>query len=170
MTAVYAPAPAEGTRHLDQTFSDTRLRLTSYAGLTVAVALTAIRLAAWLATGSVSMLTSAVDALVDSAASVVAFWAWLCQPTAGPQAPLGHGKAEAVAGFAQANPWPVPPACSPSSPSSAVLAANARPPGFRRLGDRPVPRRHRRTRHAAGLGGEAYQLRRHRRRPRPLHG
>ncbi len=89
----------------DQTFSDTGLRkLASYASLTVAVALTAIKLAAWLATGSVSMLTSAVDALVDSAASVVTFLGvrYASQPPDRKHR-FGHGKAEAVAGFTQAN-------------------------------------------------------------------
>jgi cation diffusion facilitator family transporter len=88
----------------NQPLSDAGLRkLASYASLTVAVLMTVFKLAAWLATGSVAMLTSAVDALVDAAASVVTYMGvrYAAQP---PDAKhrFGHGKAEAVAGFTQA--------------------------------------------------------------------
>jgi cation diffusion facilitator family transporter len=89
----------------DTPLSNTGLRkLASYASLTVAVALTAIKLAAWLATGSVAMLTSAVDALVDSVAAVVTLLGvrYASQPPDRKHR-FGHGKAEAVAGFTQAN-------------------------------------------------------------------
>jgi ferrous-iron efflux pump FieF len=44
------------------------------ASLAVAVVLVAIKLAAWSATGgSIALLTSAVDALVDTAASLITY-------------------------------------------------------------------------------------------------
>jgi ferrous-iron efflux pump FieF len=42
--------------------------------LVVAVVLVFIKLAAWLATGSIALLTSAVDALVDTGASLVTYF------------------------------------------------------------------------------------------------
>ena len=77
-------------------------RLASYASLGVAVVLVAVKLAAWIVTGSVALLTSAVDALVDMAASL----ATLLGVRYAERPPdrdhrFGHGKGEAVAGFTQ---------------------------------------------------------------------
>jgi ferrous-iron efflux pump FieF len=77
-------------------------RLASYASLAVAVVLVAIKLAAWIVTGSVALLTSAVDALVDMAASL----ATLLGVRYAERPPdrdhrFGHGKGEAVAGVTQ---------------------------------------------------------------------
>lgn len=71
--------------------------------LAVAVALVAVKLAAWLATGSVSLLAAAVDALVDAAASLVTFLGirYAGRPPDRDHR-FGHGKGEAIAAFTQA--------------------------------------------------------------------
>jgi ferrous-iron efflux pump FieF len=48
-------------------------RFASWASLGTAVVLVVVKFAAWLLTGSVALLTSAVDALVDLGASAVTF-------------------------------------------------------------------------------------------------
>lgn len=79
------------------------LRRASLASVITAVALILLKLAAWLATGSVSLLASLVDSLMDSLASLVNLLAlrYSLQP---PDAEhrFGHGKAEPLAGLAQA--------------------------------------------------------------------
>jgi ferrous-iron efflux pump FieF len=89
------PAPAD----------DSRLR--SFASLTsvgVALVLLGVKLLAWLATGSVALLTSAVDALVDTGASVVTLVGIrYAQRPPDRDHRFGHGKGEAIAGFTQAN-------------------------------------------------------------------
>lgn len=71
--------------------------------LGVALALVVVKLAAWLATGSVSLLAAAVDALVDAAASLVTFVGvrYAVRPP-DREHRFGHGKGEAVAAFTQA--------------------------------------------------------------------
>jgi ferrous-iron efflux pump FieF len=49
-------------------------RLASTISLTTAFALVAVKLSAWIVTGSVAMLTSAVDALVDTGASFATYF------------------------------------------------------------------------------------------------
>jgi ferrous-iron efflux pump FieF len=65
--------------------------------------LVALKLGAWLATGSVALLSSAIDALVDTASSAVTF-AGVRYAERPPDKDhrFGHGKGEAVAGFTQA--------------------------------------------------------------------
>lgn len=79
------------------------LRLASYASVLTALVLILIKLAAWLVTGSVSLLASLVDSLMDSLASLINLLAlrYSLQP---PDAEhrFGHGKAEPLAGLAQA--------------------------------------------------------------------
>ena len=72
-------------------------------GLGVAILLVVVKLAAWLVTGSVALLTSAVDALVDTGASLVTFFGvrYAERPADGEHR-FGHGKGEAVAAFTQA--------------------------------------------------------------------
>ena len=78
-------------------------RFASQASLAVAVVLVAIKLLAWLATGSVALLTSAVDALVDTSASLVTFFGVrYAERPPDRDHRFGHGKGEAVAGFTQA--------------------------------------------------------------------
>ncbi|WP_240759103.1 cation diffusion facilitator family transporter [Lichenicoccus roseus] len=78
-------------------------RFASQASLAVAIVLVAIKLLAWLATGSVALLTSAVDALVDTSASLVTFFGVrYAERPPDRDHRFGHGKGEAVAGFTQA--------------------------------------------------------------------
>ena len=79
------------------------LRLATYASVAVASALIVLKLAAWFATGSVSMLSSLVDSLLDAVASVINLLAvrHALQP-ADREHRFGHGKAEALAGLGQA--------------------------------------------------------------------
>ena len=79
------------------------LRLATYASVGTATLLILVKLAAWLITGSVSVLASLVDSLMDVGASLVNLLAvrWSLQP---PDADhrFGHGKAESLAGLGQA--------------------------------------------------------------------
>jgi ferrous-iron efflux pump FieF len=83
---------------------DTRpRRLASRASLVVAVILVVVKLVAWIGTGSVALLSSAIDALVDTAASLATFFGvrYAERPPDNDHR-FGHGKGEAVAGFTQA--------------------------------------------------------------------
>src|ERR1700752_4088403 len=69
-----------------------------------ALVLLGVKLLAWLATGSVALLTSAVDAFVDTGASLVTlFGIRYAQRPPDRQHRFGHGKGEAIAGFTQEN-------------------------------------------------------------------
>jgi ferrous-iron efflux pump FieF len=83
---------------------DTRpRRLASRVSLVVAVILVVVKLVAWIATGSVALLSSAVDALVDTAASLATFLGVrYAERPPDQDHRFGHGKGEAVAGFTQA--------------------------------------------------------------------
>ncbi len=101
-----APEPsrtASERRVHDQSTHPGLRKMATRVGLTVAVALVAVKLAAWIATGSVALLTSAVDALVDTGASLVTFFGvrYAERPADGEHR-FGHGKGEAVAAFTQA--------------------------------------------------------------------
>jgi cation diffusion facilitator family transporter len=77
--------------------------LATRATLVVAVVLVVIKLAAWLATGSIALLTSAMDALVDTGASLVTFFGIrYAERPPDRDHRFGHEKAEAVAAFTQA--------------------------------------------------------------------
>ena len=74
----------------------------TYAALAVAAVLIGAKFAAWLASGSVALLSSLVDSLVDAAASLVNFFA--VRQAAIPadrEHRFGHGKAEPLAALAQ---------------------------------------------------------------------
>jgi cation diffusion facilitator family transporter len=77
--------------------------MASIVALVVALGLVVIKVWAWLATGSISLLTSAADGLVDVVASTVTFAGvrYAARP-ADRGHRYGHGKAEAVAAFVQA--------------------------------------------------------------------
>jgi ferrous-iron efflux pump FieF len=79
------------------------LRLATGASVTVAGVLIVGKLAAWLATGSVTVLASLVDSLMDAVASLINLMAvrFSLQP-ADDEHRFGHGKAEALAGLGQA--------------------------------------------------------------------
>jgi cation diffusion facilitator family transporter len=88
----------------ENNLTDSALRnFASRTSLFVALMLVAVKLLAWLATGSVALLTSAVDALVDTAASMVTFLGvrYAARPPDRDHR-FGHGKGEAVAAFTQA--------------------------------------------------------------------
>jgi ferrous-iron efflux pump FieF len=78
-------------------------RFASIVALAVALVLVAVKVWAWLATGSISLLTSAADGLVDVVASLVTFAGvrYAGRPVDRGHR-YGHGKAEAVAAFVQA--------------------------------------------------------------------
>jgi ferrous-iron efflux pump FieF len=78
-------------------------RLATYAAVTVAAILIAIKLWAWLATNSVAMMASLVDSGLDLLASTINLIAVRHALTpADREHRFGHGKAEAIAGFGQA--------------------------------------------------------------------
>lgn len=79
------------------------LRWATYASVTTAVILIAGKLAAALMTGSVSVLASLVDSMMDAAASIINLLAvhYALQPPDHDHR-FGHGKAEPLAGLAQA--------------------------------------------------------------------
>ena len=79
------------------------LRLATYASVATATVLILVKLAAWLVTGSVSVMASLVDSLMDVGASLVNLLAvrWALQP-ADAEHRFGHGKAESLAGLGQA--------------------------------------------------------------------
>ncbi len=89
---------------MSERMSDEALRrMASIVALAVALALVVIKIWAWLATGSISLLTSAADGLVDVVASSVTFAGvrYAARPVDRGHR-YGHGKAEAVAAFVQA--------------------------------------------------------------------
>ena len=79
------------------------LRLATYASVTTATVLIAGKLAAALMTGSVSVLASLVDSMMDVAASLINLLAvhYSLQPP-DREHRFGHGKAEPLAGLVQA--------------------------------------------------------------------
>lgn len=83
--------------------ADRLKRLAAGASVTVAAVLIAAKTGAWVVTGSVSLLSTLIDSLLDLAASVVNFIA-VRQAMQPPDREhrFGHGKAEPLAGLAQA--------------------------------------------------------------------
>lgn len=79
------------------------LRLATYASVATALLLIAGKLVAWLLTGSVSVLASLIDSMLDAAASTVNLIAvhYSLQPP-DDEHRYGHGKAEPLAGLGQA--------------------------------------------------------------------
>lgn len=79
------------------------MRLATYASVSVAVVLVGAKFAAWTSTGSVSLLSTLIDSLLDAGASLINLVAvrHALQP-ADKEHRFGHGKAESLAGLAQA--------------------------------------------------------------------
>src|SRR5262249_10397520 len=74
----------------------------TYAALAVAAVLIGAKFAAWIGTGSVALLSSLVDSLVDAAASLVNFFAVRhAAVPADREHRFGHGKAEPLAALGQ---------------------------------------------------------------------
>ncbi|MDW7771463.1 MAG: cation diffusion facilitator family transporter [Desulfobulbaceae bacterium] len=80
------------------------LKRATYASVSVAAGLITAKLAAWLITGSLIVMASLVDSLMDAAASTINLIAvrWSLSP-ADQDHRFGHGKAEFLAGLAQAS-------------------------------------------------------------------
>jgi ferrous-iron efflux pump FieF len=81
----------------------TLLKIATTASVVTASLLIAAKLAAWLLSGSVAILASLVDSLMDAAASLINLFAvrYALKP-ADEEHRFGHGKAEPIAGLAQA--------------------------------------------------------------------
>ncbi len=79
------------------------MRLATYASVTVAVVLVVSKFAAWLMTDAVSLLSTLIDSLLDAGASLLNLLAvrHALEP-ADKEHRFGHGKAEPLAGLAQA--------------------------------------------------------------------
>lgn len=92
-----APPPRPAVR------SALLLRLATYASVAVASLLVVVKFGAWMQTGSVAVLSSLIDSLLDVAASAINMAAVAHALTpADREHRFGHGKAEAVAGLGQA--------------------------------------------------------------------
>ena len=92
--AVSPPSPRQAAR---------LMRAATHASVSVAVVLVVAKLGAWLVTDSVSLLSTLLDSLLDAVASAVNLLAvhHALQP-ADSEHRFGHGKAEPLAGLAQA--------------------------------------------------------------------
>lgn len=79
------------------------MRLATYASVSVAAVLIVAKFVAWMMTDSVSLMSTLLDSLLDAAASLVNLFAvrHALQP-ADAEHRFGHGKAEPLAGLAQA--------------------------------------------------------------------
>ena len=80
------------------------LRMATYASSSTAILLIGVKAVAWMQTGSLSIMASLVDSVMDAAASLINLLAVrysLKSPDADHQ--FGHGKAESLAGLAQAS-------------------------------------------------------------------
>lgn len=80
------------------------LKRATYASVATAVLLVGVKFVAWLATGSLSILASLIDSLMDVMASFINLMAirYSLNP-ADDDHSFGHGKAEALAGLGQAS-------------------------------------------------------------------
>ena len=92
---------------MNTTHSDKNTRLlkgATYASVATALLLVGVKFAAWLATGSLSILASLIDSLMDVMASFINLMAirYSFNP-ADDDHSFGHGKAEALAGLGQAS-------------------------------------------------------------------
>lgn len=77
-------------------------RSATFASLSVAVTLVVAKIWAWMATSSVSVLSSLVDSALDVLASAITFFAvWYALAPADGEHRFGHGKAEGLAAFVQ---------------------------------------------------------------------
>lgn len=88
---------------LDRAARERWLRAATNAAIATAALLIVAKLAAWLMTGAVSVLASLIDSLMDVVASTINLYAvrYSLMP-ADAEHRFGHGKAEALAGLAQA--------------------------------------------------------------------
>ncbi|HIJ89794.1 MAG: cation diffusion facilitator family transporter [Desulfobulbaceae bacterium] len=83
--------------------TDTLLKQATYASTATAVVLIGVKLTAWFMTGSLSVMASLVDSLMDGAASLINLLAVRYSlKSADEDHQFGHGKAESLAGLGQA--------------------------------------------------------------------
>ena len=139
-------------------------RLASRASLAVAVILVAVKLAAWIVTGSVALLASAVDGLVDAAAAFATFFGVrYAERPPDREHRFGHGKGEAVAGFTQAV-FLVGAALTLAFQSAErlVFPEPIKQLGLGFVGHCPQLARRHRPRHFANLGSAGNRLNRNR--------
>lgn len=96
-------AQPDVSRRLSADQSGSLMKLATYASVTVATVLIVTKAAAWVLTDSVSMLSTLIDSLLDAGASILNLIAvrHALEP-ADREHRFGHGKAEALAGLAQA--------------------------------------------------------------------
>ena len=79
------------------------IKLASYASVCVAIMLLLMKVYAWFATGSMGVLASLVDSLLDLLASLINMFAIrYAMIPADDEHRFGHGKAESLAGLGQA--------------------------------------------------------------------
>lgn len=96
------PMPAAATSAETRSEHGRLMRLASYASVGAALVLIAIKLGAFLQTGSVSLLSTLFDSALDAGASIVNLIAIRHALTpADAEHRFGHGKAEPLAGLAQ---------------------------------------------------------------------
>jgi len=90
-------------RTTDKAHAARLMRTATYASVSVAITLIIVKVAAWILTDSVAILSTLIDSLLDALASVVTLLAvrQALQP-ADREHRFGHGKAEALAGLGQA--------------------------------------------------------------------
>lgn len=91
------------TKQMDRKSAARLMKLATYAAVGVASTLIVVKFAAWLMTDSVSLLSTLIDSFLDVAASIVNLLAvrHALEP-ADEEHRFGHGKAESLAGLAQA--------------------------------------------------------------------
>ncbi len=90
-------------RHKQARAQHRMMRLATYASVGVASVLVLAKLVAWIITDSVAILSSLIDSVLDAGASVINMYAVRQALTpADREHRFGHGKAEALAGLAQA--------------------------------------------------------------------
>lgn len=83
--------------------TDNLLRLATYASTATALVLIGVKGGAWFMTGSLSVMASLVDSLMDAAASLINLLAVRYSlKSADQDHQFGHGKAESLAGLGQA--------------------------------------------------------------------
>ena len=79
------------------------IKLATWASVVVAISLVGVKTWGWDQTQSVSLLASLIDSTIDSAASLINFFAIrYAMAPADNDHRFGHGKAEALAGLTQA--------------------------------------------------------------------
>lgn len=100
--AVAAGPPAAGSGDTSNAHPGRLMRLATYASITTACVLIAIKLAAAVMTGSVSLLSTLLDSLLDAAASLLNLFAVShALVPADREHRFGHGKVEALAALGQ---------------------------------------------------------------------